>query len=101
MSRRPIEQKKRRRVAKALRRSLLPAYIDVVQWLIEHGHAKNRREAREIILAKRVQANSHTLGVGKVNVQTATGIKEQEIVFEHVPAELRPDILVLAEKEDE
>ena len=100
MSHRPIEQKKRRRVAKALRRSSLPAYFDLWTWLIQHGHAKTRKEAREVILAKRVKANSHTLGVTQVPKVTEVGgsfkVETVDAAIRYVSTEHLPDLVVAA-----
>lgn len=97
MAHRPIESKRARRVTRALTRKPLPAYLDLIQWLIDHGHARSRRLAREIILAERVKANSHTLGVGEQPYRTPDGkIKTRKAVFQHVPAEVRPDLTVSA-----
>lgn len=80
---------------RALTRRPLPAYFDLVQWLLDHGHARTKREAREIILADRVMANSHTLGVGEQPYQTVDGkIKMRRVVFPHVPVAMRPDLIV-------
>lgn len=106
MSSRPIEHKKRKRVAKIFRRTPLPAYIDLVQWLIDHGHARTKREARDIILAKRVKAESHTLGVQKASVPSATAAMDalvgreprmevREVVQPYVDAQHRRNIVVL------
>jgi hypothetical protein len=99
VSRRPIEQKKRRRVSKALRRKPLPAYFDLVQFLIDQGHARTKRDAKAIIMARRVKANSHTLGVEKVPVvQPLGGIEDQDVLFPHVPVDVRKDVLVSADE---
>lgn len=82
---------------RALTRRPLPAYIDLVQWLLDHGHARTKKQAREIILADRVMANSHTLGVGQQPYRTADGkIKTRKAVLPHVPASLRGDLIVKA-----
>lgn len=84
---------------RALTRKPLPAYIDLVQWLIDHGHAKTKKAARDIILADRVKANSHTLGVGEQPYLTADNkIKTRKVVFPHVPADLRGDLIVTKAK---
>ncbi len=87
MSRRPIEAKKRRRVARAIRSRPLPAYFDLVEWLVSREHAPTKRVAREMILAKRVRANSHVLGVGK----DAKG----EFIAPHVSTDLMADVTIL------
>lgn len=106
MSKRPIEQKKRKRVAKVFRRTPLPAYIDLVQWLIDRGHASSKRQARDLILAKKVKSESHVLGVAtgrlpgpQAVLETAMGkqptLVEQEYVQPYVEARLRSKITVL------
>lgn len=94
MAKRPIEAKKRRRVAKQLRRKPLPAYFDLVQWLIDHGHAGTRRAARELILAKRVKSDSHPLGVVKALVEKDGIAVAQDIVDPRVPVARRSNIIV-------
>jgi hypothetical protein len=97
MSHRPIEEKKRRRVAKAFRRTPLPAYFNLIRWMIDHGHARTPREARQIILDRRVKSDSHVIGVEKVPVLGLLGkIEEEDMVFEHVPVEARSSITVAA-----
>lgn len=108
MSHRPIEQKKRRRIAKELRREPLPARIDLVQWLMDRGHAKTKRQARELILAKRVRSDSHTLGVTTASVPGPTAVLDamkgdpptmvmKEVVAPYVDAMHSPRIIVLPE----
>lgn len=106
MSHRPIEQKKRRRVAKALRRKPLPAYFDLVEFLVSRSHAKSKRAARDLILAKKVRADSHTLGVTKAMVPGKTALLdvlsgreptmvEEEVVAPLIDAKLRTNVTVL------
>ncbi len=87
MSKRPTEHKQRRRVAKALRRQKLPAYFDLVQWLVDRNYANTKRAAKQLILAHRVRANSHVLGVIELG--------GEEVVTRYVPAELKRDVIVL------
>jgi hypothetical protein len=61
MAHRPPESKQRRRVAKALRREMIPARFSVVDWLMQNGHASTKREARSLIIADRVTAASHPI----------------------------------------
>lgn len=75
MSARPIAVKQRRKVAKAFRQEL-PRFFDLVQWLIDNGHAKTRREARDIILAKRVKSESHTVGIHQVLAPGPTALMD-------------------------
>lgn len=107
MSHRPTEQKKRRRVAKALRRTPLPAYFDLVEYLVSRGHAKSKREARDMILAKRIKSDSHVLGVTTQMVPSKTALldsiagrqptmEEQDVVAPLLDTKLRSNITVLA-----
>jgi hypothetical protein len=93
MSSRPIEQKQRRRVAKLLRRTPLPAYIDLIEWLKDRGHAQTTGEAKKIILDGRVKADSHVLGIAKIPMlQPDYSVKE--VVSRHVDARHRGRITV-------
>ena len=105
MSKRPIEQKKRRRVAKSLRRASLPAYINLIDYLVTRGHAETRREACDLILSKRVKSESHVLGVKRESVpgpraglEMALGreitMVEKDVVSPFVSADLRSSITV-------
>ncbi len=92
MSKRPIAEKKRRRVAKTLRRAELPRYFDIVQWLLDHEYATTKRQARELLLADKVRSNSHPLG-------TEVGLRDgkvQKLVNSRVPIAARADIIVSA-----
>lgn len=97
MSARPIERKQRRKAIRSLRRSL-PRYFDLVQWLIDHGHARTRREACEVILAERVKAASHTLGILRAQaVRDKHGaVKIEDVVQRYVPVEHKHNVIVSA-----
>lgn len=100
MSHRSPEAKQRRRVAKKLTRRALPAYFDLVTWLVDNGHARTKPEAKRIILDKKVKHESHTLGVDKVpNFQFVKGeikMKEIEVLRRHVSTAVdRASIVVL------
>lgn len=95
MSKRPIEAKKRRKVAKAVRRRQLPAYFDLVQWVLDHTNVRTRKQARDLILAGRVKANSHPVGFEEVELLGPNGKSEKRnILRPHVRAELKRDLLV-------
>lgn len=81
------------RIRKALRRTP-PAYFDLVQWLRDRKYARTNKEARELILAKRVKADSHALGVGEQFVYTPEGPKMVEVVMPHVPVEFKGRVVV-------
>lgn len=96
VSKRSITQKNLHRIAKQVRQPL-PAHIDLVQWLIDRGHAQTRGDARKIILAKRVKTESHVLGVKTVPVIQKDGksVANEDVVAPYVPATLRKKIEVL------
>lgn len=94
MAKRSIEEKKRRRIAKALRRGTLPAYFDLVELLVSRGLAPSRREARLLILAKRVKVDSHPVGVKQVPVASAHGVELVDEVDPYVPVAYRDQIVV-------
>ncbi len=99
MASRPIEAKQRRRAAKALRRQSPPAFIDLVQWLKDRRYARTTGEANRIILAKRVMADSHPLGIKRVpTLLPNQTIKEQDVVSPLIPAAHRGRIVVLPAK---
>lgn len=95
MSKRPPEQKKRRRVTKALRRKPLARYFDIVQWLVDHDHASTRKQARELLLADKVRSDSHPLGtrVGPVANPDGT-VTTRKFVDARVPIAARDRIIV-------
>lgn len=106
MAHRPIEQKKRRKAIRALSRHPLPARINLIEWLMDRSHAGTRKEAQELILAKRVRTGSHVLGVVVDRVPGPTAAMEQalgrpqtliekEVVAPLVNAEFRKSIIVL------
>ncbi len=106
MSKRPIEQKQRTRVSRAIRRTGLPARIDLIEWLLGHSYASTKKEAKEIILAGRVRAGSHTLGIGIDQVPGPTAVLdiasgrkptmvEKQVVHQYIDATHRSDLTVL------
>lgn len=100
MSSRPVARKRAARIRKALRNTP-PAYFDIVKWLVEHGFAKTNREARALLLARRVKSDSHPLGVEKVptlvNTKDGEVVQEVDVVRPHVPVERQPHITVSEE----
>lgn len=95
MAHRSVEQKKRRRVAKSLRRKPLPAFIDPVQWLLDRRLVKTKREARVLILDGRLKSESHAVGIGDGMVADGLGYKPGKVVA-LVPAERRGSLRVVA-----
>jgi predicted rRNA methylase YqxC with S4 and FtsJ domains len=79
---------------KAMRRTP-PAYFDLIQWLRDRNYANTRKQAKDMILAGKVKADSHTLGVGQEPFIDANGqIAYRPAVMQHVPAELKPRVVV-------
>lgn len=95
MSRRPIEEKQRRRASKVFRRKL-PAYFEIRQWLIDHDHAATKREANVLLLAGKVKSGSHVVGRQSRPTLQADGktIKEEAQVVPYVRSSLRDNLLV-------
>lgn len=110
MSQRPILKKRANKLRKALRASP-PHFIDLVEYLKDRGHAQTTGEAERIILAGRVRAGSHKLGIVKdkrpkhhARLKVAIGLPLEDsdyemadVVQRRVPAQMRGDIIVLGE----
>lgn len=106
MSHRPILKKRGNRMRKVLR-SELPAFIDLVQYLIDRKHADTVGGAEKIILAGRVRSESHKLGIThgrKLKPNAAILVmlgreeeawEESDVVDRYVPARVRGTIQVL------
>lgn len=100
MSHRSITDKKVRRMRRALSRRPLQASINLLEYLVDRRLANSRREAREMILAKRVRSDSHPLGIGRapVAVKNDKGeieVELQDVVHPVIPADLRDKITIL------
>lgn len=97
MSKRPITEKQVRRIRKMMRQTP-PAQIDLVQWLISHGHADNAGQARAIIAAGRVQSESHPLGREEIEEHRGMGVpglgSQRYFGNPRIPANLRDTIVV-------
>ena len=97
MSARPILKKKANRVRKALR-TPLPRHFDLVQYLLDHKHAKTKREAREMLVAGRVRSESHVLGREKMPTLVKGEVKLEWAPQPIVPVNFRnSDLTVLPE----
>lgn len=90
MSKRPREEKKIRKLEKALRRTP-PARIDLVEWLKRHKHAQTSGEARKLLTDGRVRIGSHV--VGRVEIETSSGKEFFPVPL--IPAEQGEEIIVL------
>lgn len=95
MSHRPIEQKQRRRAAKAFRRRPLPSYFDLVQWLIDNRHAATKRQARKLILDEKVRSDSHIVGILRNQLTVKDGgVTTEDVVDPRVSVDLRSGLVV-------
>jgi hypothetical protein len=88
------EAKALRRLRRALQVSP-PGKLDLVQYLIDRGHASSIKAARELILAGRVRADSHRLGVKAYHDPLLD--KQVEYVDPIIPTEFRDRIMVLSD----
>lgn len=97
MSKRPIAAKKLNRFRKAMRKEL-PRQLDLVQWLVDHGHADTTGAAQRLILARRVRSESHPVGVEQIPTLSAEGkIVNVDVVQRYVPASTRSTLCVVSE----
>lgn len=89
------EARERRRVIKALRRTP-DAYFDLVRYLRDRRYAGTNKQAHDLILAGKVKADSHTLGIGKAVEFSRAEAKfiEVDVVMPHVPVALKDRITV-------
>lgn len=96
MSKRPIAQKKLNRLRKALNRTPLPAYIELIDWLKFHRHADTTGQAIKLLVDGRVRSESHVIGREKVTVLDSKTDKQIErwVPTSRVPASLRDTLHV-------
>lgn len=67
MSKRPIQQKKIRKLRRALRKAGAPqTHIDLIEWLKLHSFAQTTGEAVRLLLAGKVRVESHVVGRQRV-----------------------------------
>lgn len=92
MSKRSIQDKKLRRLKKALRLSP-PSFINLIEWLRDRGYAQTTGAARSMLLAGKVKVESHTVGRVEVDNPLKPGNKEW-IIQPLTPAKNRKDIRV-------
>lgn len=98
MSKRPIEEKQRRRVARLLRKNVkIQAYIDPVEWLVNNRHARTRKEARQLISEGLVTADGAVLHLRGSFVPTEDGKQLRVTDTGLVRAELRDKLRVESE----
>lgn len=94
MSHRPIEQKRRNKVAKKFRQTL-PSYFDLIQWLQDHGHVRTRKEARELLLAEKVTYQDIPIGVAnEPRLQPDMSIVNERVAQRYVSTEFRKGLVV-------
>lgn len=94
MAKRPIRRKQANRLRKAMRRTP-DQFVDPVQWLLDHNHAKTKREARELIFAGRLRSESHKVGFEEIEVFNVElkGLEKRKIVV-GVPIKSKADLTV-------
>ena len=88
------EEKQLRRLRRALKKGRLPAYLDLIQWAKDHGHATTTNSAKKLIFERRIVSDSHPLGFFVVTDDEGN---KHEAFSRYVPASLRSTIKVLAE----
>jgi len=95
VAKRSIEQKARKRVARLIRKeqNALPVFIDPVAWLINNGHAKTKREARQIIVSDRLTDGENPVGQAYV----FEGERLVRVAGDRVPVELKDKLQVVDE----
>ena len=62
VAKRPIKQKKLRRLRKAVERTPLPAYIDLIDWLKTRRYADTTGQAIRLLVDGKVKSESHVIG---------------------------------------
>jgi hypothetical protein len=95
MSHRPIEDKKRRRVARQFHKTP-PAFFNLIQYLIDRGHAKTRKQATAMLKDDRVLVDETPVGTSVENrLQKDMTLKPVRYVEPFLPVELRDRVNVL------
>lgn len=94
MSHRSIQDKKVARLRKALRPGI-PAYIDLVEWLVDHHrpapHRRlTKRQARQLLIDGRVRVGANR--VGRLEIELLG--QKKWVVDPLLPAKFRNEILV-------
>jgi hypothetical protein len=96
VSKRPIETKKRKRVARAFHKTP-PAFFDLVQWLIDHKHASTRKQARTMLEEDKVWVGEVPVGTSvEARIQPDMRLKPVRYVEPFLPVELRDQVEVKA-----
>ena len=101
MSKRSINKKRADKMRRVMSRRPALEYIDLVQYLKDHGHANTSGEARELIELGNVMADSHPLGQKAIyeggHMDGNKGVPTRRLQGRpHVPAGLRERIRVKA-----
>ena len=101
MAKRPIEAKQRRRAARLIRKrqNALPAFFAPVDWVIQHGHAKNKTEARRLIEDCRLVADDQPVGLAIEPVPQGNTFKLVTVAADKAPLELRDKVTVISRDE--
>jgi hypothetical protein len=94
MSKRSLQDKKLRKLRKALRPPTA-SYINLIDWLRDRGYANTVGEAEALLLSGKVKVESHTVGRVEQDNPLKPGNKEW-VVQPLTPAGNRKDIIVNA-----
>lgn len=96
MAKRPVDQKKRLRVARMLRKkqNALPVFIDPVAWLLSNGHAETKREARQLIVSDRLTDGEQPVGLAYV----LKGTRLVRVASDRVPLEIKERLQVVDQR---
>lgn len=90
------DAKKIRTLERALRKDRLPKWINLVDWLKDHGHADTAGGARKIIQEERVMVESHILGKTILEIPGPDEkLEKKEIFWPFVAASQRSSIHVV------
>jgi len=96
MSHRPIRHKQAARIRKLLNRQPLPRHINLIEWLMDRGHAQTVGGARKLLTDGCVR----TQGGNVLGREMAQIIEGEKVVSRYVPtpiiqATLRGEIVVI------
>ncbi len=68
-----------------------PSYMDLVDYLIDYGHAKTKREANNLLIEGRIKCDSHIVGRESCIINGKVAWRPAP----RVPAAYKPDLWVV------
>ena len=95
MAKRPIKQKKLRRLRKAVERTPLPAYIDLIDWLKTRRYAQTTGQAIRMLEQGKVRSESHVVGREKRIMLVKDEQRELWVAAPRVPSYMRDTLTVV------